>query len=76
MTERPKFLDFFCGIRGLSLGLERAGLSPIAASIAGRMQPELLSITVLRKSACWETFQSCSLVTSSTISASSRKTSI
>lgn len=29
MDERPRFLDLFCGIGGLSLGLERAGLEPI-----------------------------------------------
>ena len=29
MDQRPKFLDLFCGIGGLSLGLERAGFEPI-----------------------------------------------
>lgn len=29
MVQRPRFLDLFCGIGGLSLGLERAGLAPI-----------------------------------------------
>jgi DNA (cytosine-5)-methyltransferase 1 len=29
MEQRPKFLDLFCGIGGLSLGLERAGFEPV-----------------------------------------------
>jgi len=28
-TDAPRFLDLFCGIGGLSLGLQRAGLRPL-----------------------------------------------
>src|SRR5262245_49283024 len=28
-ADRPRFLDLFCGIGGLSLGLERAGMLPL-----------------------------------------------